>query len=157
MVDLAIVTIKLTIHVAKWLYQSHGSYANWEPRSGGDCHSTCSSFGQLCLDEAPGCCFVSDVDDLRSFWCFGILAKTIMYSDYVFLTIHYLSTSWNAMQDAMSIRKIPTRSPGLAPSCLNLHGFPMVGMVIQFIVGVYIRIIRIPRLRWDDHSPIWGF
>ena len=25
-----------------------------KPRSGGDCHSTCSSFGQLCLDEAPG-------------------------------------------------------------------------------------------------------
>ena len=47
------------------------------------------------------------------------------------------------MQDAMSIRKIPTRSPGLAPSCLNFHGFPMVGMVIQFMVGVYIRIIII--------------
>ena len=66
-------------------------------------------------------------------FCFGCgrLEKFLMLRNpcehyYVFrffISEIILSTSWNAMQDARSIRKIPTRSPGLAPSCLNSHGF----------------------------------
>lgn len=67
-------------------------------------------------------------------FCFGCgrLEKFLMLRNpcencYVFrffISEIILSTSWNAMQDAMSIRKIPTRSPGLAP---RRDGHPIYG------------------------------
>ena len=37
---------------------------------------------------------------------------------------------------------------------LNSQCFPMVGMVINLLVGVYRPIVTILHSRWDDHSPI---
>ena len=34
---------------------------------------------------------------------------------------------------------------------LNSHCFPIVGMAINLVVGVYIPIVRSPYYRWDDH------
>ena len=54
---------------------------------------------------------------------------------------------WNWLRKkSKQVRKIIHMCWGL-----NSHCFPMVGMVINLIVGVYMPIIRMPYWRWDDH------